>query len=727
MKTIQSEMVATEKAGVIAAKNTEQAFTKTEGVTKSLKAQLRELKAQLANATDPKDVERLAKAAGELTDKISDATDAAKVFASGSKFEQIGSAFGSVLGKLRNLDFGDALNQSKLLLSTTKSLTFKEALGGIKDLGGTLLNIGKSLLANPLFLLGTAITLIISNFDKLKNSGGAVGKVFEFIGDVINGVKHAITDFADAIGLIDSKTDDLIKHTEELIAKRSKLEEDGINRIIKLRKAEGQETLGIEVAKYNGIITRAKAEIEYLYATSKIKGKLSDEDKKRIDELNEIIITALDERLIVQAEANKKEQDAKKKIQDKEKEDYKKHLEELKKLRLDALTTLLDLVDKGEAEALQRKATTDLEKIELQKQTDLQIAQDAYNNAIARGVNEEVAQSALSERKKQIEAKYWDDIGLLIDKGSADQLKKAEETAKAEKEINDINEAKKLEAKKAAEGDLTDAVKQGEADRKQIAQATVQTLTTLYNDFAQIQQNQFAQQIQNVNDKRDTEIDALDTELKHKTISQKEYDKKKKQIEDKAREDERKLKKEAFEAQKEASIVSTLINTATAIVAQLANPTPYVGFVLAALAAASGAAQIAVIESQPTPKFEKGGKVKGQRHYAGGTMIEAEKDEWIIKRDEAIKNDSLLSAINKGQTDKFIYTNYVAPALKAQIKKNSDDKQKSFADSLASSMMFNFKDENLLDSLKMSRKNDKEIAKYLVSELRGVSTNMKLN
>ena len=59
------------------------------------------------------------------------------------------------------------------------------------------------------------------------------------------------------------------------------------------------------------------------------------------------------------------------------------------------------------------------------------------------------------------------------------------------------------------------------------------------------------------------------------------------------------------------------MNTANAVMAQLSNPTPYVGIVLAALAAATGAVQIGIIASQKEPTFAKGGMVK----LAGGGLI----------------------------------------------------------------------------------------------------------
>ena len=70
-----------------------------------LKAQLRELKGELANATDPAQMQRLAEAAGEVSDQIKDANEKISVFATGSKFEATSNAFNLMSGQLASLDF----------------------------------------------------------------------------------------------------------------------------------------------------------------------------------------------------------------------------------------------------------------------------------------------------------------------------------------------------------------------------------------------------------------------------------------------------------------------------------------------------------------------------------------------------------------------------------------------------------------------------------------------
>ncbi len=62
----------------------------------------------------------------------------------------------------------------------------------------------------------------------------------------------------------------------------------------------------------------------------------------------------------------------------------------------------------------------------------------------------------------------------------------------------------------------------------------------------------------------------------------------------------------AFIAQKAFMVSQTIMNTAAAVVAQLTNPTPFVGTALAAMAAATGAIQVAKILAEPMPQAHGG-------------------------------------------------------------------------------------------------------------------------
>lgn len=289
--------------------------------TKSLKAQLRDLKAQLAEATNPEDIIRLSKAAGALADQIGDASDAAAVFATDSPFEAVGNSISSVGSKLMNLDFKGAADQSKLLVAATKQITFKDTIQSVKQIGQTLANVGKALLTNPLFLIGAAITLIIANFSKLKSAGGVIGDVFRSIGKAISAVIDAGSDLLDFLGLIDSTK----KSYEELAAANDKLAEQVAGRydleIANAKRAKKEvEKLEIEKAKaqvksvLDQVNLAKKAYSEGELDTKEFYDKVQDLGKK-----NNTAIIAL---INAQAAFEKKAEDDKKKREDDNKKRY---------------------------------------------------------------------------------------------------------------------------------------------------------------------------------------------------------------------------------------------------------------------------------------------------------------------------------------------------------------------------------------------------------------------
>ena len=110
---------------------------------------------------------------------------------------------------------------------------------------------------------------------------------------------------------------------------------------------------------------------------------------------------------------------------------------------------------------------------------------------------------------------------------------------------------------------------------------------------------------------------------------------------------------------KAIALFGAVVNTAEAITKALPN------VVLAGIAGVLGAAQIATIAARPIPKFEKGGAVGGKRHSAGGTLIEAEKDEFVTRRQQSIRHRAELEAINNSTADfnRLIEQRYVRPAI----------------------------------------------------------------
>ena len=132
--------------------------------------------------------------------------------------------------------------------------------------------------------------------------------------------------------------------------------------------------------------------------------------------------------------------------------------------------------------------------------------------------------------------------------------------------------------------------------------------------------------------------------------------------------------------------VGVILDTASAIMKSVREFPLTGGMPFAAIAAAMGAAQLAVINQQKPPKAQTGGLVGGRRHSQGGTIIEAEEGEFIVNRD-AVSSVGVetMNRINRGggasqvsvsftgnvMSDDFI-ENEAIPKIKEAVRRGSD-------------------------------------------------------
>ncbi len=93
----------------------------------------------------------------------------------------------------------------------------------------------------------------------------------------------------------------------------------------------------------------------------------------------------------------------------------------------------------------------------------------------------------------------------------------------------------------------------------------------------------------------------------------------------------------AAQRDKQLAIFAAIVNTAQAVTKALASTAPPYNYVLAAVTAALGAAQIAAISSRPLPKFATG-KIKGQRGGlgvvgdAGAELVVQDGRMWVAQK-----------------------------------------------------------------------------------------------
>ena len=182
--------------------------------------------------------------------------------------------------------------------------------------------------------------------------------------------------------------------------------------------------------------------------------------------------------------------------------------------------------------------------------------------------------------------------------------------------------------------------------------------------------------------------------------------------------EQKKLAQQQYERTKRQAEFEIIINGAIAVAKTFATLGYPAGVVPAGIMAGSTLAQIAIVESQPVPKFEKGGLLDGKRHSQGGTLVEGEKGEFIINRGATAKNMDLINNINKGNTMKYISEQYIYPALNQQRMELIRDK--SFADNIAHSLKLNggMTDLNIVASLGRIDKSSRSNTDAIIGALR---------
>lgn len=181
----------------------------------SLKAELRELKAEIANAADPETMNALAQKAGEVADRIKDANEQVQVFTTGSKFEAVTNSFSMIGADLASLDFEGAQEKAQVFAKTLGNLNpadlakgFKGFTGTIQTVGGAFVKLGMQILANPIFLLVAVITAIVVAIGVFLNKIGVLEKVLKVLMLPITAIIEGFKALTDWMGLTDNAAEE---------------------------------------------------------------------------------------------------------------------------------------------------------------------------------------------------------------------------------------------------------------------------------------------------------------------------------------------------------------------------------------------------------------------------------------------------------------------------------------------------------------------------------------
>lgn len=275
----------------------------------AIKAELRALKGEIANATDPADVARLSQAAGELSDKIKDANEAVAVFSTGSKFEQVSNGLGGIKDSLMSLDFEEAAAKSKTFATALGSVNPKELAAGMGNLtktvttmGSAFMKLGAQILMNPIFLLVAVIVAIVAAVALVLNKFGLLQGVIDALMMPVNALIAGFEMLTDWMGLTDNAGEaraknEMARMDAEAAAGEARMKRlDAANkgemgdydRKIALAKAEGKGTVDLQRAKIKGsiayqtqVIAESKLKLKQIYLNLQELQTLNIEDDEK--------------------------------------------------------------------------------------------------------------------------------------------------------------------------------------------------------------------------------------------------------------------------------------------------------------------------------------------------------------------------------------------------------------------------------------------------------------
>lgn len=645
-----------------------------------LKGELREMQDVMAR-TDANSEEYIKASlrAGELRDKLKEVKENTNQLAGGSGFEKMSNSMHGLKNDLLNLDFAGVAEKAKTLQTLSQNMTFKEAVGGLKNMGSALISMGKAILTNPLFLLagvlvaiGYAMWQFIDDTEELEKAHENLNKTFER-----------------EIELLERANADYIRNGKERL---EIMELQGASEE-KLHNQRIQNIFAEELARQDlmGKLQKHLADQRNMYNKFREEGaddqardvkKEIEDTKAKINELTEQQKDYYQKIRIEEIGFEKYKEEQRKKGIEKEEterkanlESYREFLNKLKELQLSNRELTIEnerkLIEKNteilkksgaDAVAVEMLRIGQLRQLdEKEKKLAVDRIQEKYRKEIeeAKG-NKKILAELKKKKNEELKAIDLDYYNRQIEL----QLKNAETQKEINRQIAEDklkNDEKIIESKEKTNEKLEELAnenlekeKEKEQQKSEIKQQGVELAIQLVNAYNEIVQRGINDELNSAKDMYEEKVAKLDEQLKKGLITQDYYDKQKAKHDKEFRKVEKELKTEAFEKDKQAKIISASINTAVAVTQALNNAFP-LNVVLAGIVGALGGVQIGLIASQPTPEFAKGGVFGGKSHAEGGvrgvfedgTQIEVEREEaFFVLNKKATPLIRQLSSIN---------------------------------------------------------------------------------
>jgi hypothetical protein len=546
---------------------------------------IKEIKQSLADLKKVKAGDKLfddaQKAAVKYREKLDDIKDAA------------GAAAGSGVEKLTN---------SMNLLKEG----FVNADPG--KLGIAMKGLGAAMKAIPIFLIVEGIRYLVENFEKLANSGGILGKVFTFIGDVIGVIIQAFKDLSDWLGITNFAVEDNAEKTIEAAKSMQAATTERYDSEIKLAKAAGKDTVELEIKKQQAIIDSTRIQFEAIKAVAAANGEVTEEQAKKVAELGAVVKNAQLEIDVAKITAETKSNEESKKNWQKRNDDLKDSLKEQQQLANDAIK------QREENDANELKATEELLKkaetlrvhsAEEQLALNKKRAEEEIDALFEASNRSTAAYNASVKAKLDIEKTYQTDLATLKKKG-------VDEATAAKKKADDDIASKQKETDDKAKAERDKQNKEIIAGINSVA-SSAQTLLSAISDYNQAKANEAVKvneealqtQLSALDVARETELAKEGLTADQKIAIENKYKLKKYELELQEYNASTAIKKKAFEQDKKMKIAQAIISTITGAISAItgmiqAIPGP-VGIILGVVAGlavtAAGVLQVAKIQN----------------------------------------------------------------------------------------------------------------------------------
>ena len=266
-----------------------------------IRSELKALKGELANATDPKQMAALAEKAGALSDQLKDANEQAAVFASGSRFEQTSNAFGLMSSQIMSMDFEGAATSAKLFAGNLGKIDGKTISSGLKSvtsmvgtLGGAFIKLGITILANPIFLLIAIVVGIVAALATFGKKLGFVKAIMAGLTAVFDAIIAGLKALSDWLGFTSFAAEDSATRQVAAMQKVDSAREKNLNAYIrdtdtkiKLMQIEGKDTYKVEQQKRQEIIETSKIRYKAAIEQIKMMYKTGEADTEEIRKIRE--------------------------------------------------------------------------------------------------------------------------------------------------------------------------------------------------------------------------------------------------------------------------------------------------------------------------------------------------------------------------------------------------------------------------------------------------------